>query len=247
MELRRIYVNNFKKKQDLIYLDSTASRRIIKVLRLKKGDLLKIFWNSHNDYIAEVNKIENNLVVAKIKETIQKELENEEVSIAQCILKSNRMNWLVEKITEIGIKELIPVISQHCIYQSEKSNESKLLKWEKIMISAIEQSGRCKLPALHPIKTFKKAIVDFSKEYDIILFSNKADKALDIYDEKVKNKIQKGNIMLFIGPEGGFSDEELYFSQQHNALIVNIPKIILRAETAAIVALSITKFIRNFS
>ena len=53
--------------------------------------------------------------------------------------------------------------------------------------------------------------------------------------------------MLFIGPEGGFSDEELYFSQQHNALIVNIPKIILRAETAAIVALSITKFIRNFS
>lgn len=245
MELRRIYLENVSYENDLIPLNLETSKRIIKVLRLKRGKLIEIFWDNENNYIAEIANIKNKYVYLKLKEKINRNLIEENISIAQCILKTNRMDWLIEKITEIGICNFYPIISDYAIFKNNENIRYKILRWKKIMISAVEQSGRCSLPILHEIKLFNEAIVDLSNKYDIIFFCDKAKDSYDITSEIVSKKIGKGRIMLFIGPEGGFSLKETELAAKNNALIVSLPHCILRSETAAITALSIAKYIKK--
>ena len=138
MELRRIFLENVSYENNLLRLNPETSKRIFKVLRLIKGKLIEVFWDNENNYIAEIANIKNRYVYLKLKEKINKSLIEEKISIAQCILKSNRMDWLIEKITEIGISDFYPIISQYTLFKNNENVNYKMLRWKKIMISAVE-------------------------------------------------------------------------------------------------------------
>ena len=107
MELRRIYLKEFKREGKTLILDKIASRRIFTVLRLKEGNRLEVFWDSNNNFIAEVKKKKSSHAVIELKEKIIRTAPAEIVCLAQSILKAGRMDWLIEKCVEIGIANCI--------------------------------------------------------------------------------------------------------------------------------------------
>lgn len=246
MKIRRIFLSNFELFQDELILSKEDSRRILQVLRLKKGDVIEVFWNTENDYLAEVIKCLNKKVHLKIKEKIEKIEQKEEVSLAQSIIKPVRMDWLIEKVAEVGFWEFHPIISEYSIMKSKKEElKKKWERWKKIIISAAEQSGKSYIPELKNIKEFSSSLIELKKKYDIIFFCNKAREAVDIDAEKAKKKIKESHPIIFIGPEGGWSDKEIKLARENNVFFIKLKNYILRAETAAIVALSIIKHIKG--
>jgi len=247
MRIRRIFISNFELNKNELILSKEDTRRISKVLRLYDGDMIEIFWNSENDYLAELIKLKNSRAHLKIKEKINRIAEKEDISLAQSILKPNRMDWLIEKVSEIGLKEFHPIISEYSVLRSPKDNlENKIRRWKKIIISAIEQSNRSYIPEIKPIKEFNSAIIELNKNYDIIIFCNKAGEAVEIGSEKAKEKIRRSNNpLIFIGPEGGWSEQEIQKAAAANSFFLRYRNYILRAETAAIISLAIIKNIRG--
>ncbi|OGF62257.1 MAG: hypothetical protein A2Y62_14155 [Candidatus Fischerbacteria bacterium RBG_13_37_8] len=246
MEIRRIYIESFKQDGDTLLLNAAASKRIINVLRLKKGNCIELFWNDNNDYLTEIIEMNHGTVQVKLKEQITRNEFCGNLRIAQSLLKSTRMDWLVEKIAEIGITKFYPIVSHYSVFSMPVQNSHrKILRWQKIMTSAAEQSYKNRIPEINEIRNFTNTLVDLKNEYDIIFFCNKSKKALDIYSLKGNNRILHGNTVLFIGPEGGWSDEEIKLAEVTGALIIAFPNVIYRSETAALAALIIMQYIKS--
>lgn len=244
MELRRIYLKHFEKEENTLILDKETSQRIFKVLRLKQGKLIEVFWNADNDFIAEVKSKKNNHAIIELKEKIILNNPAETVSLAQSILKSSRMDWLLEKIVEIGVAEIQPIISRYTVpLPGNDAYVKKIKRWQEIMINGAEQSGKTIIPDIKNPKEFSAALVDLEIEYDIIFFCNKVSATVNLYSPEFGSLLHKSKQIICIGPEGGWSDEEIQQAQKHNVICVKLGNYILRAETTAIVALAIIKYL----
>jgi len=244
MELRRIYLKEFKREGQTLILDKIVSRRIFTVLRLKEGNRLEVFWDSNNNFIAEVKKNKSSHAVIELKEKIISTAPAEIVCLAQSILKASRMDWLVEKCVEIGIAELHPLISAYTVCTLKDTAYShKLRRWQKIIISAAEQSGKVHIPEIQKTRFLSDALLALYKEYDIIFCCNKTHDTVNLHSIEFTNLLQKGKPMLFVGPEGGWSDEEIQQAREHKAIFINFGNYPFRAETTSVIAVAIVKYL----
>lgn len=244
MELRRIYLKKIEKEENTLILDKETSQRIFKVLRLKQGKLLEVFWNADNDFIAEVKSKKNNHAIIELKEKIIHNNPAETVCLAQSILKSSRMDWLLEKIVEIGVAEIQPIISRYTVpLPGNDAYLKKIRRWQEIVISGAEQSGKTIIPDIKKPKEFSVALVDLNREYDIIFCCNEVTDAVNLNSSEFSNLLYKSKQIIYIGPEGGWSHEEIQQAQEYNVIFVKLGNYTLRAETTAIVALAIIKYL----
>ena len=152
--------------------------------------------------------------------------------------KADKLEWIIQKCTELGISEIVPVITDRVIVKlDEKSTSKKLERWNKIALEASKQSGRQKVPEVKKPINLKNLVENISK-YDILLFPYECEKettlksALRNLDKKCKN------IAILIGPEGGFSEEEVELFHFENVKQVTLGPRILRTETAGLVTLA---------
>lgn len=209
-------------------LDETESKHAIKVLRLNAGDPIHLVDGKGNFYRAEIidthpKKCEVKILEQKTTPTIQPEIH---IAIAPT-KNTDRMEWFVEKTTEIGVTEITPIICAH--------SERKVLKLDRIhkrAIAAMKQSLKAHLPKLNEPTPFKEWIcsVDFKGE-KLIAHCYEQDQLL------LKDIHQKGkNCLILIGPEGDFSAEELKMALKNGFIPVSLGKSRLRTETAGIVA-----------
>lgn len=227
------YTPDLNDQADLIEINGSEYHHITKVFRFNEGK--EIFLNSGNGIFAKaiITKISKKNLLCQISEFLPREKYQPDIALAFSLLRNKNDNLLVEKLTELGVAELFPFESDYTVRKASSNTH------EKFMITAIEAIKQCDngfLPRIAECRKLAKQIENIeSKGYKVLIASEK-EKDVTLKDILAKNNIQP--ICIVIGPEGGFSPSEFeYFSEkkiQEYKLGLNI----LRAETAAICALS---------
>lgn len=228
MRLHRFIGEYNLNKDTLEITDLEIIKQIKSVLRLEIGDFLILCDGLGTEARVEIIEINKGEIKIKVLEKIEKENNLKKVSLYLAILKKENFELAVEKAVEVGVSEIIPVITTRTVKTGLNAD-----RLNKIIREASEQSGRVYLPQLSPIMKFEDAIEDGKKNEENIFF--------DIVDIKEpprgsKTSARKNSASIFIGPEGGFTEEENTFAKENNYEIISLGDLTLRAETAAIVA-----------
>jgi len=211
--------------EDSYYLNSEESKHCIKVLRKSEGDIITLIDGSGGFYEVIITIASQKKVLFEIVKKWKEELRPYRLHIAIAPTKNNdRLEWFLEKSTEIGIDEITPIICHH--------SERKIIKEErlnKIILSATKQSLKAKVPTLNPIISFKEFVSTNHSETCFIAHCEEQQKS------SLKGSVSKDSIIL-IGPEGDFSTSEIEMALQNNFTPVSLGTSRLRTETAALVA-----------
>ena len=229
-EKENIDENNGK----ILIKDKSDCNHIQNVYRLNIGDELRIIDGEY-EYFTKIIEISKKEVAVKILEKKEDSYSlNVNIDVAMGILKNDKMNLAIQKLTEIGVNRIIPLKTERVVV---KINEKKE-KWDVVVREALKQCRGIKFTEITPVK--KLAEIDYSK-YDKIIFayenSDESKSLSEIIEKEDKN------ILYIIGPEGGITQEEVDFLKNNKAIEISLGKRILRAETAAIVVCGI---IANF-
>jgi len=234
MRLNRFFVNENLNARDITIRDTDFINQIKNVLRLKIGDKLILCDGNLNEAVAEIVNLNKEFAELKILESYKNQ--NEPASpaggperniVLYCsVLKKENFEWAVQKAVEVGVKEITPIITARTVKLG--LNKERL---EKIIKEAAEQSGRGILPRLNEAMDFDRAVDLAKNNNDLNLFFNIGGKNV----QHSMSNISK--IGIFVGPEGGWDEEEIKKAQSSNGFtIVGLGKTILRAETAAVIA-----------
>lgn len=219
------------------------SLKHINILRYKKNDKIEI-----NKYIVEILKISKEVLYGKILEKVNKRGEPTiNINLYQGYLKFDKMETVVEKAVELGVKKIIPILTKNTVVKLDDNDKiKKVQRLNKIVIESIEQCGRTDAVIVENVKKIKDILKDLKQNDINILAYEKSKKSLkDLINKQKKefNQINKRicNIAVIIGPEGGFDEEEIQYlmSNLDNIYDVSLGERILRSETASANILSI--------
>ncbi|WP_041587436.1 16S rRNA (uracil(1498)-N(3))-methyltransferase [Thermoanaerobacterium thermosaccharolyticum] len=236
--MRKFFVKNEDIKDGIVRINGDDAHHIIDVLRFKIGTKL-IISNGKNQYIVSILDIENSSVILKIIEEYNQVVESPiNITLYQGLPKSDKMDLIIQKCTEIGIKKIVPVETEFSTIKiKEKNIYNKINRWKKISLEASKQSGRSIVPDVLVPVGFKDALESLN-EFDLCLIPYEKETNMRLKDVLKKNFNAK-NICVFIGPEGGFSENEIMAAIEYGAIPVTLGPRILRTETAGIVTSSI--------
>ncbi|HRE41574.1 MAG TPA: 16S rRNA (uracil(1498)-N(3))-methyltransferase [Ignavibacteria bacterium] len=207
-------------------------KHLSKVLRKKTGDEITVTDGLYNIYKCKITGISDSEIICDIIK-IDSNLFEPEIKIKLFISRlknSDRFEFAIEKCTELGVFDITPVITKYTELK-DKLNETKLKRFSKIIRSAVSQSQRCYLPILNNSLTFKellKVTENFSKKIVMYEFSDT--------DSRIEGDFKNDYICLLIGPEGGFSTEEIDELKKNNWSVKSLGERKLRAETASVVS-----------
>lgn len=224
--LRRVYTEKKISTGEFVFRNKDKTHHVSKVLRLKEGNDLLLFNPESGEFLATIKSAHKSEIHLDVKKFIRKKSESRSVTVAFAPIKPDRTRFLIEKCTEIGCTKFVPVITQRTIVK--KLNEDKIHAY---IIGAAEQSGRVSVPSVEEAVSLKNFLAENKTK---ILFCDEQENAQAISKPKVDT-----DIVVLVGPEGGFSEEErkmLHLNK--NVIPVTLGENILRAETAAIVALA---------
>lgn len=236
-EMHRFFVTSERLFADKIEIIGKDVRHIKDVLRLDIKDKIEIAIDGYI-HICEIVSIQKDRILTEIKEKIKGTNESSiHIVLYQGLIKGNKMETVIQKCTEIGVKEFYPVELKRCVVKVNdvKKEKNKVERWNLIAEEAAKQCKRDILPEVHDIISFREMIELLKEEKNIVV----------PYEEEKMNSI-KGNlklngnkIHLIIGPEGGFEPEEIEELKSIGAHIVTLGPRILRTETAGAVAATI--------
>jgi 16S rRNA (uracil1498-N3)-methyltransferase len=229
MNLPFFYIGSYDGIQKQIVLDEDTSKHVVQVLRMKIGELLNLTDGKGNLLTCEITEDNKKHCVVNVKDKKYKERGTRKISVAISLLKNaNRFEWFLEKATEIGVSEIIPLICE----RTEKE-KFRFERMQGIVISAMLQSQQTWLPVLQePIKfenLVTKQINDCSK-YIAHCMNEGSKMLLHLQISKSSNQL------ICIGPEGDFTKEEIDLAFQNNFVPVSLGETRLRTETAGVVA-----------
>ncbi len=238
--MNRFYVPFHAGLKDL-WIDSSESHHIVHVKRLKIGDNIIVFNGTGDEFEAEIEDIEGNRVKVRINQqrTISKE-NIVGIDIAFAIPKGKRSHLLIQKCTELGVHKLIPINYARSVVKLKDDCSVKIEKWQKIAIEASKQCGRNTITKIGKVVDFEN-ILNTTDSYDLPLFAcSQSD------SDNLKNTLQEhpkpNNILSFIGPEGGFTSNEIEMAKNAGCKFVSLGNRILRIETAAIAVSAILSY-----
>lgn len=231
----RIFQSITLVSDSLLSLDERASHHLARVLRAKVGDKLILFNGQGGEYEAEIYRISKKTVEVKIQSFHPREAEsNLTIYLAQGIARGEKMDWIIQKAVELGVNKIIPLTTDRCNVRLTPEREAKRqAHWDGVVISACEQSGRNQVPAVSPVLSLQACLSTIKADRSFILSPRTSNKLIEKFDSQVSS------LLLLIGPEGGFSAEEMDLASQHGVLPLNLGPRILRTETAGMAAIAI--------
>ncbi len=255
--MKRIIILPSEKHKDIFYvkpkyideerftITGSEFHHIQNVLRKKKGDQVTVVDGKGNEYIGIIESIKFDRIIGIISKTLLKPNEPVmEVSIIQGLIKGNRFKYVVEKATEIGVRRIIPVYTEKSIKEHEfKSSQ----RWENIAISAMKQSGRSILPEITEVRSLKEALEGTERFEAKLIAHSQSGTGIRLFNKNTLSKIKKHKGLIrtaaiAIGPEGGFTTDEVNLARANNFIPISLGDRKLRSETASIVALTILLF-----
>ncbi|PIQ88731.1 MAG: hypothetical protein COV72_06625 [Candidatus Omnitrophica bacterium CG11_big_fil_rev_8_21_14_0_20_42_13] len=241
--MRRFYC----RKDDIAngYINITEAREIhhIKnVLRMELKDKLVFSANDGFEYNGHISRIEPECIAVKIDSENILGGDNAlgcSIVLACAIPKKAKIDYIIEKVTELGVDEFIPLKTKRTIVNLKGREESRLRRWRNIAVASSKQSGRIKIPKIHGVLTFGEA-VDYAEDFDLKIIPNLARKKIHIYD--LLSQKRYGRIAIFIGPEGDFTQDEIALAFEHGFIGVSLGENTLKVDTAAISTVSFCAF-----
>ncbi|MGA2315406.1 MAG: 16S rRNA (uracil(1498)-N(3))-methyltransferase [Thermodesulfobacteriota bacterium] len=239
--MSRFYVPQPRIEKGMLKIEGDEVKHIRKVLRLKAGDEIIVFDGLGKEFEGAIVEEGLSSVVIKIQNIFSSKRDSPlEVTLAQSLLKGEKMDYLIQKATELGVKEIIPFFSSRSVPLLEKSKKLKRHhRWEKIAIEASKQCGRGVVPKIESLQDYSDMLQTASPDtLRLILWEKEGIKLKEIL-ERLK---EKKKIFFIIGPEGGFSQLEVDEAKKTGFIPVTLGRRILRAETASLCFLSILQY-----
>lgn len=226
-------------KEDYIIIDSDDVNHITKVLRLKAGDEIICCDGAGFNYTAIIENAEKKRVECRIVRKCKAETEpNIHVTLIQGIPKASKMDYIIQKTTELGISEIYPCEMSRCV--AKVDNEKKIERWNKIANEAAKQSGRGVVPTVHAPINFNKA-VELLKNADVAFVPYECAEQRNLKSVLSSANSVK-NVVYMIGPEGGFDAGEIEKISTGSIPVISLGKRILRTETAGEAVLSMVMY-----
>jgi len=244
--MRRIYLNRNECliENKKITIEGDTYHYLKNVLRAKEGYSFSGFDGSGKEYIVEISKIGKNFLEAVIlRKTEKYDVETPfGLYLFQSIPKSKKIEAIIEGAVQLGIKGIYPVMSKRTVVNiPEDKVENKMKRWKKISEEASKVSGRTVIPKVFPIIKFEEA-VKIRKDIGLIFWEGEKKILRDAIVENINFSPINKRIHIFVGPEGGFDEEEIILAKNNNFFIVSLGKRILKVEIASIVATALTVY-----
>lgn len=214
-----------------------------KVLRLAPGDAVTLFDDSGWEHEGVIRSYTAHSGEIAILKSFQPERESPlRVTLAQALGKGEKMDWVVEKATELGVAAIAPFLSSRTVPKLDRAgSEKRQARWRKIALSAAKQSGRTQIPEILAIMDFPELVrVAWPCELKLLCWEGESQRALA---EVGRENPRVESLLLLIGPEGGLSADEVAEAARNGFQSIGLGKRILRTETAAVAALSLVQFI----
>ena len=239
---RRLFVPEVSGKSFELVLTGPQKRYVCDVLRMGRGDSLVLFDGSGMEYPSTIIEATHRDVTLKIQGKRSGRRESPvDIRIGIGLLKTNKMDLVVQKVSELGAREIHPLTTQRAVASLDPERAAQRMgRWQTIAQEASRQSGRSTVTVVHPLLSFEE-ILEESPNADLsLLFTTEATGPLETLAETQTTRPTR--LLLLVGPEGGFTPEEELKALEKGFLTVGMGPRILRAETAAIVAVSIVQY-----
>ena len=227
MRINRLYTDCKLDPEQQVQLSGKRVHYLQRVLRLGKEDSIVLFNGDGFDYAATINSIDRDSALIKVSARLPAVGESPlEISLVQAVTRGERMDTSLQKATELGVSEIQPLMTERVeVKLSGKRLEKRMQHWHGVIISACEQSGRARVPVLHPPALLRDWLTTARPAQSRVL-QPRADESL------LSNLLPHQPVALLIGPEGGFSDTEVLLMKAAGIMPVHFGPRILRTETA---------------
>lgn len=246
--MHRFFVSPDAINGDTVFISGEDLVHMVQVLRFKAGDHLLVFDGTGPEHEVELVSVEKNRAVGRIIRTYKPDTEPEtRVILFQGMPKSDKMEWIIQKTVELGVAQIVPVITRYSVVRNA---DGKQKRWNRISREACKQSGRVLIPEVQePVEycrvlgMWRSISSDESSGLSLPVFcyENETEKCLkDLL--KCYNINCVKTVGIFVGPEGGFSEEEIRLAKDYGIIPVGLGNRILRTETAAIAVMSVIMY-----
>ncbi len=227
--------------QDEMSIQGQDAHHITRVLRYQVGDKLILVAPDGSTGMAKIVNLGSDGVTLHLIERIMEDKEAPvNVYLAQGLPKSDKMDYIVQKAVELGIKGIYPMAAEHCVVQYDQGKQkTRRERWQKIASEAAKQCGRAVVPVVEPVTSLASILASIDpRTIVMMLYEGQAAQGL----KQALAEHHGKDYLLLVGPEGGFSSKEVALCEDHGVCIVTMGPRILRTETAALAGVAIVMY-----
>lgn len=235
MSTNRFFVSISDFAGDQVRLSPEQAHQVRQVLRLEPGDTVVVLDNQGMEYEVTLTAVNPKEAVGRVTGTRQAAGEpRAQLTLFQSLLVREKFEWVLQKTTEVGVTEIVPVLTARGLVRTKQIEDNKLDRWQRIVVEAAEQAHRGRIPKIQQAIPFVDIFSRFVG-FDRLLIAAPS-RAATLHDALQGIGRPDPSIALLIGPEGGFTEEEVALAREKGAVAVGLGPRILRTETAAVVA-----------
>jgi 16S rRNA (uracil1498-N3)-methyltransferase len=236
--MSRFYVPPASIDGKIITVTGDEAHHIRDVMRLKVSDRVVAFDGTGHEYVGVLKELGPKSVVVEIIQTrVPSGAQNFTITLIQAIPKKEKMDYIVEKATELGVFRIVPVMTERTIVDwDQKKKDSSADRWRRISLAASKQCGRLDIPSIESVRNFKETLKD-KAEYNLALIAALSEDAIPL--KKILSGFKSGNIVVAIGPEGDFTPDEIKMAEGAGYKLVGLGRRVLKSDTAGLAALAI--------
>jgi 16S rRNA (uracil1498-N3)-methyltransferase len=221
-------------------LEGEEHHHLGKVLRIKPGKRVWLIDEEGERYLAEVIEVGKHQTKLNILEKAEKPETKIHLTLAQALIKSKKMDFLIQKATELGMTFFIPVVASRSVVRIQQKEAKKVERWQKIAAGAAKQSRRSFVPSVQPPQRYRSFIMSRHETRRLLLCEALGRYLREILAEVPGSPTNGGipSVIIAVGPEGGWAKEEVRFALENGFEAVSLGNEVLRSETAALAALA---------
>lgn len=241
--LRRFFIEEIEAEDGFCSIVGSEARHISKVLRMRPGDQFILVDRNGARFLASIKSASPRGVrVALIKSLPKPSPSPVQIFLCQALLKSRQMDYLIQKTSELGVDRIIPFLSERTVVNvGSDRTDNKLRHWREIAHGAATQSDRGAPAQIWPLFSFKELMVGWKGEEALKVILWEEEEARDL-KSFLKASARTGTVVGAVGPEGGFSKEEIQAARDSGFISVSLGHRVLRAETAALTLVAIVQY-----
>ena len=235
--MHRVLVPPSAIQDDTITITDAGTLHHLHVLRVNVGDQVECFDGHGHIYAGAIIQRTRHVLVVAVNRRVDEPPPSVQVTLAQALIKPERFEWVIQKATELGVAQIIPLLTSRTRVRApaRQGTTPRLLRWQRIAEAAATQCGRATIPIIEEPQPFEHVLKSLSRHYGL-LFTLEEGQPLGEHLPGLKAITQAA---IFIGPEGDFSSEEVALAKRHGIHTAHLGRLVLRSETAALAVLAI--------
>ncbi len=240
--MSRFYVKPANREGDKILVDGEEAHHILDVMRLKEGDEVAAFDGTGKEYLGTIEGVSRRSLTIKIdREEEHKRESGCMITLAQAVPKREKMDYIVEKVTELGAYSIMPIYTKRTIVKLTKERlTGRMKRWNSIALEASKQCGRHTPTVIDDYLEFNEALKK-SELYDLVIMPSVSNVEKMSIKEALAD-FRGESILVFIGPEGGFDPSEIKAASEECVRFISLGENVLKCDTAAIAAVTMINY-----